>query len=195
MTSDNKEQTIPQSTKQWVPSQKELDEMLEEALADLEEPHNFTVKRMTERTSSKETPKEVTFIMKSKAVKPASKTVAAKANTEEEVVIKDAPQEIPDITNTDVDDKQEGAIETGDKDVWSKIILGFNKRGEAIYTKEPVYFLYDIEDVMFRYDPAKNVYFTKFKGDKEFQTHPDSNFLWEGQHGRDLKTKDDYEAY
>ena len=63
------------------------------------------------------------------------------------------------------------------------------KKGKALYFK------YDFENVVVRWEPSTNNYYVKFKGEYEFLAKQGSNIIYEAVQEQNEITESDYNAY
>lgn len=167
----------------WTLSQEEMEDIMVKVNAKLGL-SNVTVKRKSDHSVSEATPKEVTFLMKSKKIITTASPVEPKAATANALLKNEVPSPIEDIRNDAVRNRR-------------YISQLYKKLAIAMKAKQPFYFDNDWEESVHRYDPTCGVYFTKFEGQEEFQAHPDSQFVWDGHTGGagiEL-TKEEYDAY
>ena len=80
------------------------------------------------------------------------------------------------------------------------LILNFNKMSREKFFKKfqkdkPLYFKYDFENVVVRWQPLTNNYYVKFKSEYEFLAKQGSNIIYEAVQEQNEITESDYNAY
>jgi hypothetical protein len=66
---------------------------------------------------------------------------------------------------------------------------------EKFLSRKPIYLLDDFEEIVFRWDPEKDIWFAKRKNKEEYQISQDTTLVTEALISGKEITKPDYEFY